>query len=76
MTSLVNSIKYFKNVYQSYITFGFSSGTVVKKKKKNLPADTGDAGLIPRSRRSPGNGTASPTHSSVLSWQATGHGVA
>ena len=31
MISLVDSTKYFKNVYHSYTTFDFSSGTVVKK---------------------------------------------
>ena len=70
MTSLVNSIKYFKNVYQSYTTFGFSSGTVVKKKKICLLMQDGE-----------GNGT--PLQYSCLedpmdggAWWAAVHGVA
>ena len=53
---------------------------------KNLPAnagDTGDAGLIPRSGRSPGVGSSNLLHSSCLgilmdrgAWQAIVHGVA
>jgi len=34
---------------------------------KNLPANTGDLGSIPGSRRSPGKGMA--THSSILAWR-------
>ena len=52
---------------------------------KNLPAnagDTGDAGSIPGSGRSPGVGNGNPLHYSCLekhkdrgAWQATVHGV-
>ena len=33
---------------------------------KNLPANAGDAGLIPRSGRSPGGGNGNPLHYSCL----------
>ena len=59
----------------------FPRGTVVK----NMPAnagDTGDAGLIPGSGRSPGVGNSNLLQSSCLgnpmdrgAWQATVHGV-
>ena len=42
---------------------GFHSGSVVR----NLPANAGDAGLIPGLGRSPGEGNA--THSSILAWR-------
>ena len=42
---------------------GFSSGSAVKK----LPANAGDAGLIPGSGRSPGEGNG--TYSSILAWR-------
>ena len=52
---------------------------------KNLPANAGDArdaGLIPRSGRSPGEGNANPLQYSCLenltdrgAWRATVHGV-
>ena len=58
--------------------------SVVKKKKKNLPAnagDAGDAGLIPGPGRSPGGGNGNPLQYSCLenpldrgAWQATVHG--
>ena len=57
---------------------GFPGGSVVK----NLPVNAGDAGLIPGSGRSRGEGNA--THSSILVWKipwteepdrATVHGV-
>ena len=41
----------------------FPGGSVVK----NLPAKTGDTGLIPGSGRSPGEEMA--THSSILAWE-------
>ena len=41
----------------------FPGGSVVK----NPPANSGDAGSIPGSGRSPGEGIA--THSSVLTWE-------
>ena len=56
----------------------FPGGSVVK----NLPANVGDAGLIPGSGRSPGNGNGIPLQYSCLGnpmnrgvWQATVHGV-
>ena len=42
---------------------GFPGGSVVK----NLPANAGDACLIPGSGRSPGEGNA--THSRILAWE-------
>ena len=52
----------------------------------NLPAnvgDSGDAGMIPVSGRSPGGGPSNPLWYSCLenlsdrgTWQATGHGIA
>ena len=41
---------------------GFPGGLVVK----NLPANTGDAGLIPGSGRSPGGGNGNPLQYSCL----------
>ena len=38
------------------VTVGFPGGSVVK----NLPASAGDTGLIPGSRRSPGEGNCNP----------------
>ena len=53
---------------------GFPDGSVVK----NLPADAGDAGSIPGSGRSTGEGNANPLQYSCLgdpmdrgAWQAT-----
>jgi len=50
---------------------------------KNLPANAGDAGLMPGSRRSPGGGHGNPLQYSCLgntmdrgAWCATVHGVA
>ena len=37
-----------------------------KKKKKNLPANVGDSGLIPRLGRSPGEGNGNPLQYSSL----------
>ena len=49
---------------------------------KNLPANLGDAGLIPVSERSPGEGNGNPLEYSCLgnpvdrgAWRATVHGV-
>ena len=49
---------------------------------KNLPADEGDTGLIPESRRSSGEGNGNPPQYSSLEitidigvWWATVHGV-
>ena len=60
---------------------GFPGSSVVKKKKKNPPAnarDTGDVGSIPGSRRSPGGGNGNPLQYHCLenpvdrgAWQAT-----
>ena len=41
---------------------GFPYGSVVK----NLPANAGDVGLIPGSRRSPGKGNGDPLQYSCL----------
>ena len=50
---------------------------------KNLPANAGDIGLIPRSGRSPGGGHGNSLQCSCLenpmdrgAWRATVHGVA
>ena len=57
---------------------GFPGGSVVK----NLPANTGDVGLINGSGRSPGEGNGNPLQYSCLknprergAWWATIHGV-
>ena len=57
---------------------GFPGGTVVK----NQPANAGDAGVIPGSGRSPGEGNDNQLQYSCLGnsmdggvWQATVHGV-
>ena len=56
----------------------FSGGSVVK----NLPANAGDAGSIPGSVRSPGEGNVNPLQYSCLgnpmdrgAWQTIVHGV-
>ena len=58
---------------------GFPSGSVVK----NPPTNAGDMGLIPGSRRSPGEGNGNSFQYSCLgnpmdrgAWQATVHRVA
>ena len=58
---------------------GFPSGSAVK----NLPANVGDAGLIPLSERSPREGNGNPLQYSCpgnpmdrRAWQATVHGAA
>ena len=58
---------------------GFPGGSVIK----NLPANAGDMGLIPRWGRSPGEGNGNPLQYSCLgnsmdrgAWQATVHGAA
>ena len=60
------------------ILLGFPGSAVVK----NLPANVGDLGSIPRSGRSPGEGNGNPLQYSCLgnpmdrgAWQAIGHGV-
>ena len=57
---------------------GFPDGSVVK----NLPANTGDSGLIPGSGRPPREGNGNPLQYSCLenpmdrgAWQVTVHGV-
>ena len=49
---------------------------------KNLPANAGDAGSIPESEKSPGEGSGNPFQYSCLgnsmdrgAWKATAHGV-
>ena len=58
---------------------GFPGGSVVK----DLPANAEDAGLIPGSGRSPGEGNGNPLQYSFLgnpmdrgAWQVSVHGVA
>ena len=58
---------------------GFPGGSVVK----NPPANAGDTGMIPGSRRSHGEGNGNPLQYSCLgnpmdrgAWQAAVHGVA
>ena len=58
---------------------GFAGGSVIK----NLPANAGDAGSIPGSGRSPGEGNGNPLQYFCLenplgggAWWATVHGVA
>ena len=58
---------------------GFSGGLNVK----NLPTNAGDAGSIPASGRSPGEGNGNPLQYSCLenskdrgAWRASVHGVA
>ena len=62
---------------RSYMGFPGGSGV------KNPLANAGDLGLIPGSRRSPGEGNGNPLQYSCLgnpmdrgTWQATVHGVA
>ena len=58
---------------------GFPDGSIVK----SLPANTGDAGLIPGLRRSPGEANGNPLQYSCLenlmdrgAWWGMVHGVA
>ena len=60
-------------------SLGFPGGTMVK----NLPANAGDAGLIPESGRSAGGGNSNLLQYSCLenpmdggAWWSTVHGVA
>ena len=59
--------------------YGFSGGSV----GKNPPANAGDSGSIPRSGRSPGEGSGNPLQYSCLenpmdrgTWWVTVHSVA
>ena len=61
------------------ISVGFPGGSVVKNPP---PANAGDAGSIPGSRKSPGEGNDNPLQSSCLgnpmnggAWRATVHGL-
>ena len=62
----------------SIVALGFLGGSVVK----NPPVNLGDAGLIPGSRRSPGEGNGNPLQYSYLEnpmdrgdWWATAYRV-
>jgi len=62
--------------------YGWAS-QVVKKKKKNPPANAGDMGSIPGSGRSCGGGNGNPLQYSCLenpmdkgAWRATAHRTA
>ena len=62
---------------------GFSSVSVVKKKKKKSACNAGDVGSIPGSGRSPAEENGNPLQYSCLrnlidrgAWRATVHGVA
>ena len=64
------------------IIFGLIWNTVNDSDYKESACDAGDLGLIPRSRRSPGEGNGYPTQYSCLensmdkgAWWATIHGV-
>ena len=61
---------------------GFAGGSVVKNPPASAGA-TGDVGLIPELRRSPGEGNGNPLQYSCLgnpmdrgAWQVTVHGIA
>ena len=51
------------------IEWGFQGGSVIKKP----PADAGDAGSVPQSGRSLGEGMS--TYSSILAWKSMDRGV-
>ena len=48
------------------ITRDFRGGSVVKKKKKKIPANARNTGLIPGLERSPGEGNGNPHQYSCL----------
>ena len=50
-----------------FIYIAIKQASLVAQTEKNLPAMQADAGLIPGSGRSPGEGIA--THSSILDWR-------
>ena len=63
-------------LFKLVLTRGLPKWAVVK----NLPANAGDASLIPGSGRSPGEGTGHPHQYSCLknhrgAWWSTAHGV-
>ena len=67
-----------KKMVPLVLKLGFPDGSVVK----NPPANAGDEGLIPGSRRYPGKGNGNPFQYSCLrnpidrgAWWATVHGV-
>ena len=75
-TNFASHTKFFK---APKCTVGFPGGSVVK----NLPANAGDMGLIPRLGKSSGEGNGYPLQYSSLgnpmdrgAWWATVHGVA
>jgi len=53
---------HFKLKLNISVYMGFSGDSVVK----NLPANAGDVGLIPGSRKSPGEGNGNPPQYSCL----------
>ena len=70
---------YHINVCSSFVGLGFLGGSVVK----NLPANAGDAGLIPGLARFPGEGNSHSLQYSCLEnpmdkglWQARTHATA
>ena len=63
--SLTNETHYFKLLCQSYFTWASQLVLVVKKPPANA-GDTRDAGLIPGSGRSPGEGNGNPLQYSCL----------
>ena len=75
----MSNIMQFLVLHQVLICVGFSGGSDSKESACNA----GNAGLIPRSRRSPGEGNGNPLQYSCLencmdigAWWATVHGVA
>ena len=80
MSHVTFSNSFFLNIgfFLVIVYLGFPGGSVVK----NPPASAGDAGLIPGSGRSPGEGNGNPLQYSCLgnpidrgAWQTTVHGV-
>ena len=73
----------FRANFANHFPVNISLGTsLVAQTVKNLPANAGDAGLIPGSERCPGEGNDNPLQYSCLeksmdrgAWWATAHGV-
>ena len=70
-----------RHIYPTAHKMGFPDGSAGKESTRNA-GDTGDAGSIPGSGRSPGRGNGSPLQYSCLedptdrgAWWATVHGV-